>query len=222
MMKLNHLAVLAALLAGASTGANAALTVYTDRAAFQAALTGGFATENFNTVVGETSFQAAPLVLGALTLQGAGANQLNRNFIDQPPALFPQFNVDGTAFAHLLVNTAGGGSNVTLGFASSVFGFGADFAGLQDDQIRTELTVGGEVVTPSVTVGDTGRFLGFLSDTAFSTVNFRHVGNSIGDGFGMDNVVFGGVAALPEPQGLALVLTALACLGWATRRSSAR
>jgi hypothetical protein len=222
MMKIKHLAVLAALVAGASTGASASLTLYTDRAAFQAALTGGFSTENFNGVVGEPSFQTAPLAVGSLTLQGAGANQQDRNFIDQAPALFPEFNVDGSAFAHLLVNSSQGGSSVTIGFASSVFGFGADFAGMQDGLLRTELMVGSDVFTPAITATNTIRFLGFISDTAFSTVTLRSASANNGDGFGVDNVTFGNVETVPEPTGLALVVTALAGLGWATRRSKAR
>jgi hypothetical protein len=217
-MKLNYLAVLAALVVGASTSASAALTVYTDRAAFQAALTGGFTTENFNSVVGEPDFTLAPLVVGGLTLQGFGRQQGGRNYIDRNS---PDLNVDGTPFATLYVTAREGGTVVNLGFASSVFGFGADFRDLQDDEVRTELTVGSAPFLPSITVGNTVRFIGVISDTAFSNVNFRYIGNSFGDGFGMDNVVFGRVAAVPEPEGLALVLTALACLGWATRRSTA-
>jgi hypothetical protein len=206
-----------AMVAVSAGAANAALTVFTSRAAFETALSGGFTTETFNGVVGEPAFRTAPVTVGGLTLQGFGSSQFDRNFIDQQPLQFGVFNVDGTAVVNAV--TALGTSGLTVTLASGVRGFGADFAAMQDGVFRTQILFGSQAYTPSVTAGNVVTFLGIVSDTPFTTVTFQSASVSTSDGFAFDNVTFGNVAnGVPEPSTWAMMLVGFAGLAFASRR----
>jgi hypothetical protein len=206
-------ALAAALTLGSVGGASAAITTFTNRGAFQAAL-GSFSVENFNSVVGEPSFRSSPLTIGSLTLQGFGGDQFGRNFIDQPPYQFSVFNIDGTTNVNAV--TTPGDAGFTITFASAVRGFGADFAAFQDDAARSRIVIGGDTVIPAVNSGNIIQFLGFTSTATFTSVRFE--GNIAGDGFALDNVTFGGVAAaVPEPATWAMMLIGFAGLGFASQ-----
>ena len=206
-------ALAAALTLGSVGGASAAITTFTDRGAFQAAL-GGFSIENFNSVVGEPSFQSSPLIVGSLTLQGFGT-QFDRNFIDQPPQQFSVFDIDGTTNVNA-VTADGGTGGFTITFASAVTGFGADFAAFQDFVLRSQIVIGSDIVQPAINGGNVVQFLGYTSTTPFTSVRFEGVGAA--DGFAFDNVTFGGVAAaVPEPATWAMMLIGFAGLGFASQ-----
>ena len=62
-------AATAGMLFGAAQASAAAITTYTDAAAFAAAA-GPLSLETFNGVIGEPDFRTSPLMVGDLTLQG--------------------------------------------------------------------------------------------------------------------------------------------------------
>ena len=210
------LAVLTTLPASAQT-----LTAYTDRAAFGAAA-GALTTQTFNAFGADTSFQNVPLVVGDFSIVGLGSAQLNRNYIDVSPFMFPtQGTGDGTPFAALLV-AAGGGSQVTISFADAITAWGADFGDLSQGNVqRTSITVGGASLIPASTNMTAVRFYGFTSDTPFTSLTFNSTG--MNDGFGIDNVSYAfaaraPAAAVPEPSAWAMMIGGFGAIGLGLRR----
>ncbi len=93
-----------------------------------------------------------------------------------------------------------------------MFGVGFDLGSFNDVILRTQVIVNGETLTPAVASANAVRFFGFTSTSAFSIVELRGVAN---DGYGMDNVTFGGrAAAVSAPGTLLLAGLALVALGW--------
>lgn len=198
----------AAVTMGLGATAQAAIVAYDSKTAFESVFvqTGS---EDFNGVAGQPSFSGTAFDLGSFSLMTSGANlstDEGRNAIDQPPPLFSSFNVDGTAFANILLNASD--QTFTIVFSEAITAFGADFGGMNNSQARTSVTVAGETVVPSVTSGNQVRFFGVVSDVAFTTLVFAF--NENNDGFSMDNVVFGtgAFAADPVPLPAAAVLFA--------------
>ncbi len=212
MMKKVLLASTAVAMAAAAVPASAATTVFTDRASFDLAA-GATTLVDFNSFASEVDFRTTALDVGPFSLAGSGTNQVDRNFIDLQPPQFSVFDVDGTTFANLLTNN---NSTVTITFDSAIFAFGADFGALNDDIARTEIVAAGDTLAPSITAGNQVRFFGFTSDTAFTTVTFT---GGPGDGFGVDNVSFGGLAGgIPEPTTWAMLIFGFGAIGGAMRK----
>lgn len=114
-------------LAAVSTAASAQFDVYTDRSAWEAALSGNtIFTETFN------DYSALTTVADGSTLD-TGIIQLNDDAFDAGGVT--EINPDGTAFGNLdgtafLDNTTGGAPGEVLTFTfngNDVFGFGGDF-----------------------------------------------------------------------------------------------
>ena len=199
----------------ASSAAATSFTVFTDRASFDAAA-GLTSFEDFNSVVGEPSFDGSDLTIGDLTLRND--NTLARGFIDQPPLQFSGFDVDGTAVANILVNSS---SSFTLGFSSAVTAFGADFGAFNDGIQRSLFNVLGEDILAPVQSGSTVQFFGFISDTAFDTFSILSF-EGAGDGFGLDNVSYGTAAApVPLAAGVVLLLSGMGGMAALRRKKKA-
>lgn len=192
----------------------AAISVYTSRAAFDAAA-GTTSSQDFNSFASDTPFNLVPLDVGPFTLSVIGSAS-SSNRIDVPPALFAGFSVDGTAFAAGELN---GLNSVLITFDAPITSFGADFAGWNDTIRRSDLVIDGNVIMPPTTVGNQIRFFGVTSDVAFTTVEIRGV-PGLGDSFGFDNVSFGASATsvVPEPAmctmwGIGAMFVAIAAHG---------
>lgn len=202
---------------GIAGSANAAIiSTFTDRTAFDAVTTTSL--ETFNSIVSEVPFHTTPLDVGPFTLSMTGSPNTNpaRNKIDIPPAEFGVFDVDGTNIANVLTFN---GDSLFLTFDTAITAFGLDLADFNDGGLRTQIVVGLDTLTPAVTGGSAVRFFGFTSDTAFTSVEFRSV---INDGYGFDNVAFGGGSvAVPEPGVLAMLGIGLVGLGFLRRRKTA-
>ncbi len=212
---MNKLLIASTAIAMAATAVpvGAATTVFNDRASFDLAA-GSTTLVDFNSFASEVSFQNTPLDVGPFSIVGTGTEQFDRNFIDIAPVQFSGFDVDGTTIANMVTATDG---MVTLTFDAAIFAFGADFAALNDNDVRTMISAAGDTLTPSVTAGNTVRFFGFTSDTAFSSITFT--GNNLSDGFGMDNVSFGGLAGgIPEPTTWAMLIFGFGAIGGAMRK----
>ena len=193
--------------------ANAAtITTITDhRGAFTLAAGGLLATENFNGFTSDSQFRTKTVDVGAFSLSKTGNFGFsNRNKIDAPPLTIPSFNVDGTTIVNV---TIGGPVIVTFTFDSPITAFGADFAGLNSDFLRTKIIVGGtNTLVPYSTVGPVVRFFGFVSYMPFQTVQFQ-TNTGLNNGFGIDNVAF--APPVPTPSALMLFGTGLvALIGW--------
>ena len=215
-MKFIRIAILAAM-AGASAAANAAVSSYTDLASFSTAA-GTLNIETFNSFQSEPSFQTTAVSLGGGAFQVLGfGNQLDRNYIDLPPAQFAAFNVDGTTIMNSFVTTTAG---FEFTFAAPITAFGFDFGAMQNNSLRTVITVAGTALTPSQQAGDQIGFYGFVSDTAFTTIRFTGNDN---DGFGIDNIRWASAATpgVPEPASWAMLIAGFGLVGAATRRRRA-
>jgi hypothetical protein len=165
-----------------SSASNAALiTPFQERVSFEAAAS-NLNTETFNSFVSDAPFHTAPLDVGdfSLSMLGNPSTRTPTNSIDIPPARFSRIDVDGTNVASILTSSE---ASLFLTFDHPIFEFGADFADLQDNIFRTDIVIGGDILTPAI---DT-TFFGLISDTAFNKIEFR--GRS-SDGFGMDNVSY--------------------------------
>lgn len=74
------------------------------------------------------------------------------------------------------------------------------------------------LLDPTNTLTQVSGFIGFISDTAFSTISITGPGN---DFFSIDDIYVSGDAVLPEiplPAAFPLMLAGLAGLGFASRR----
>ncbi len=130
--------VAAALIAAASLPASAAVTLYDDRAAFEAAVAGPLTNENFNSIDTDQSFQTAdgPKSVGPLTFTETGpstAGSVNGtpNQIDADPFQSSGvFSGNKSTYVYLAANADDSPSNVygvNLTFSGPVTAFGADF-----------------------------------------------------------------------------------------------
>jgi len=198
----------ALVVAGSAT---AATVTYTDRTTFNVAASPTLF-EDFNGFVADTNFVPAPVVAGFMTVSGsAGATTaFGNNKVDVPPQ-DSQVDVDGTASLNVFTQA---GVSVFLTFSQALTGWGADFHAFNDDAHRTLIFVDGVEVTTELVAGNDTRFFGFVSDTAFTTLEFRGVQNDV---FGVDNVA-GAAVAVPEPTTWALMILGFGAAGASLRR----
>ena len=190
----------------------AVITQFDDRTTFEAGL-GMLNVENFNAYAVDTPFHTVAVDVGAFTLSMTGPANIARNIIDVAPQNFPSPN--GSPALDIQTNI---GVSLFLTFDSPIFAFGADFDGFNDGLLRTQIFAAGELLSPSVTTSGS-RFWGFISDTAFTTVEFRGVN---GDGFRMDDVTFGDASSVPTPTVLGLLAVGLFWFGWQRNKAEAR
>jgi hypothetical protein len=195
MLRIAAAAGALSLLATASFGA--ALTTFTDRASFEAALS-SFAVEDFNGVAGQPSILNSPLSVGDLVLEVTGTSQGGgRNAIDAPPVQFG--DIDGTTLVNLALFDPGATLTITVGFAVTALGF--DEGGLNQGVVQAG-AAGMTALIPS-----DPSFFGIVSDTPFT--EFTLVDPSGGEGFRIDNVTYGSVNPIPLPAPALMLLSAI-------------
>lgn len=188
-----------------------AQTVYTDRAAFLAAISNP-ATTTFNTITGDIS------VGGGETVEGytfTGQTQVD-SLIDAPVFEYNPVNgVDGTTYFSL--GGLGNGSVFTVGLGGNFTAFGFDTHNYDATNERSEIFIGGLSLglTPQLR-GQTG-FLGFVSSgSSFSSVSIVGRGSDVFNGF--DNFTVGAAAAVPEAGSWVLLIAGFGLVGAAMRR----
>lgn len=154
------------------------LTTFSDRAAWESALSGDFSEENFNSVTVDTTFNGVNLDIGDFTLNGIG----NRQTIDVPAFDVPSFSVDGTP---MILGQTDSLSSFVVKFDFPVTAFGGNFDDITS-QGATQLSADSNVVG---TIPLNSQFFGFIADESFISITF---GSSNGDfdGFGLDNLVY--------------------------------
>ena len=200
------------LLAGTAQSAVFAYDTAADFATATAGMT--LSTEDFeDDTPGSYYGNGNSVDVGGFTLSSDHPSPAPRNTIDAPPLQYAEFDINGSTVANILYAL---GTSLTLTFDSPILAFGALFADLNNEALRTEIDVAGVTLVPAIAGIGEVRFFGFVSDTAFSTITFRGVDN---EGYGMDEVVYGGSApAIPLPAGLPLLLTGLLGFGILRRR----
>ena len=192
--------LLAALLAVAQV--QAAVTVFTDRPSWEAAVGGGFATEDFDGVA-PYNMGPGPNAAGLIDIFITGADAGSNAIIDVG---------GGNHLYQGDVDTSSGRipSIVFLGtFPLGISGFGADWV---DTLTAGQLTVTIESDTINfsdylVFPGD--GFLGFVADAPFTTATF---GTESADGvelFDMDNISINAFSATPTPVDSSMLLLSI-------------
>lgn len=209
------IATAVAVIALSAAGAAAADTVYTSRAAFDAA-TSGQSTAAFDGVAAADSFVAygaGPYVESGMTFTGNG----DMFVID------PGYYGSSYAGGGFLTSDYAQPNVVTINFAASN-AFALDFGPLLDgltqftlafsngSTVFTQLAVGGIVGTNSL------EFYGIVTDTAFTSVSITM--NDAPYYNALDNVTIG-VGAVPEPATWALMIGGFGLAGSALRRRRA-
>ncbi|WP_395345193.1 PEP-CTERM sorting domain-containing protein [Ningiella sp. W23] len=199
-----------------ATSANAALVSFTDRSAFDAAA-GATSIEDFDSFTIDTQFHTGTLDVGDFSLSMTSTPSTNFNIIDVPPLANAESDVNGSANMRVFTN-GNLGVDLMFMFDTAISSFGADFRSLNDEIARTEIVVGGEVLTLPIASGSgQASFYGFTSDTAFTSVIFRGIVNDV---YGIDNVTYGSATAVSAPSTLAMMLLGVAGFVVARRKQA--
>jgi hypothetical protein len=206
-MNLNSLKSLAlvigttTLILGGITSANA-YTIYTTRAAWEAAIPGStIITDTFSNDI--SSAQSITLDSGIVSTNSI------------PPTLpnsFQNNSVFGGVFNDATQAGTGTASNtITWAFPGPVFAFGADFFSTNVD--RLTLTgnfdgTGDQTFVVNNTMGGPDGFLGLVGLAQFNSVVFGNNSTTV-DAFSIDNASFATQGQVPEPGTVFLILA-----GW--------
>ena len=202
-------AFLGALLASAAFlgAAHATTTSYTDAAAFALA-SGPLSSEDFSGYATGTSLLGT-VDFGAFTTSSTAGFGSPYNVIENPG-----INPNGMTGNNMQIGLLSGQS-FTITFATAITAFGAIFGNVNDDAARSSFSGGGTTDWLAVISGNSGRFFGIVSDTAFTSVTFTGLSSS--EGFGIDDMRWASVPTVPVPaSGLLLAGGVLA--GWVARR----
>ncbi|AXI48706.1 hypothetical protein C1J03_02275 [Sulfitobacter sp. SK012] len=198
-MSIFKMAAVAAIVSTAGGAASAAtFQIYTDRTAYEAALLGPIAIYDFT--------GGAPA--SGVTITGSDVSYTPggrlRDIINQGAAADTLFAFDAPVLAF------GGDWNLE--------GPGGPGTGIEIQ------TMNGATYTVSSEVPNTLRndFWGFISDMEFSSLSFVEGSQAIGvETYTLDNLTTGGVAPVPLPAGLPLLLAGLGGLATLRRKRKA-
>ncbi len=193
MKKLASFAIAAAMLCSSLPAFASTVTVYTNKAAFQAA-SGTVVTENF----ADTTLVSGLHIAGTAPQFSISGGRLNDRLAE---GLTTVFSFDSAL--------RGFGANFDLSAGGSGMGLAITLNGgaIVNFLIPTE-----------VPATQSGGFFGFISDTSFSSVTLRagSAGGAVAETYSLDDVVFAN--AVPEPATITIMLAGLALLGANARR----
>jgi len=220
----NTVLTFATLLVVSSLPTQAALIVFDDRGAWQAAAGNVDGAEDFEGFPVNTSFDGGLVQLAdGMSIGTLGeANIGSYNSIQIPPTSY-EGDVNGSSNAYVLGGQFDPDSSVTpfIRFADPVSAFGADFRNLNDGLMRTVIDVfdGADIIDtifPVVMESNNLRFIGAVANAGeeISELRFRWLAP---DGFGIDDIEISRISEVPSPATLALFGLGLAGLGWSRR-----
>lgn len=191
--------------------AHSAVTVYTDRAAWEAAVGGTFSEQNFNSFTTGTSYQTVPVNVGdfSVSMTGSDFGFIWHNIGPDSTGN----NVNGTPQINAATGDVGG---TTLAFTSAIYAFGGNWAGISDGRTTSLDIDGTDFAIPNLN----GGFWGVVSDAPFSS-SFLQLTAGAADGFGLDNVVYANAATVSTPGTMAAAAVALGLLVGLRRRQEA-
>lgn len=183
------------------------LTVYGNRAAWEAAVGGSFVEQNFNSFTSGVSYEAGAVDVGDFSVSVAGTTF---GFIWHNIGPVSSGNdVNGTPQVNAATGDVGGTS---FAFDSPIYAFGGNWQGISDSRTTSFNVDGATLAIPNLN----GGFFGFVSDTPFSS-QLLFLSSGPADGFGIDDVVYAS-NPVPEPTTLALLGAGLVAVRARRRR----
>lgn len=196
-------------------------TVYTDRNAFDAA----FPVANFQ---GWDGYSAGRVIGNGETLDGITYSSSSGGSLVTGAWLYSS---SPNTLGQTVLSYFDSKDSVTFTFSDPIRAFGIDINTFATDSGYTARTSNGEVVTSVYNPfpgGGTGEFIGFLSDTPFTSVEIAATSDAIasrGDySYTLDSMRYVSAAAVPEPYSVIIwsaLGTAAIGFGWWQKRKAA-
>lgn len=219
MSRIASSTVIACLLAAAAPS-YAAVSLYTDAASWNAAVSGApnLHSEDFQGFAADASFQTSPVAGSFFTLAQSGSHDF-RNLIDVPPIYYD----DNGGTSHASMYTDYGRITVAMSFDSPLFAWGANFYGIDGEGLSLHLFSGGDTLA-TLDVPTGSSFFGFayaLPAERIDQIVFRSRTENVGvggEGFGLDNVVGAGMPLVPAPGAILIGGFGAVLVSWMRRR----
>lgn len=188
--------------------AQAQVTTFSDRTAWNSAVGGLIQTEDLNGFIADTSFQNAGVALLNMTIEEINGPPSNfpANLIDAPPLEENGKRSNGTSYVLGEIDSSPG-TTIRIDFLNPVSGWGADFISHDADAVIDIFDQSDNLIGTTTSVSADTTFYGFHLDAGESAGRIElRFGGVFNDLFGMDDLSFVQSASAP-PCTLDLTLT---------------